>query len=387
MSAREPLVMHVVFRFDVGGLENGVVNLINGLEPGTFRHMVVALTECTESFCKRIERPGVEFVSLHKGPGHGIRLYPRLFRLFREYRPAVVHTRNLAALEAAVPALAAGVPVRIHGEHGWDVADLSGQNNKNRWIRRLYSPFVSHYVALSGQIEAYLHERVGISAGRIERICNGVDTSRFRPATARAVVPGMPFDPARHRLVGTVGRLQPVKDQRALIDAFATVVRRSDDADAWRLVVVGDGPLREDLERHVQALGLGGLVWMAGQRDDVAGLMRQFDLFVLPSIAEGISNTVLEAMASGVAVVATDVGGNRELVEDGVSGTVVAPSDVAGLADAIEAYMKAPSAREAAGSAARCRVEQRFSIERAVADYCSLYRRLLGEQACLRASA
>ncbi|MCB1929247.1 MAG: TIGR03088 family PEP-CTERM/XrtA system glycosyltransferase [Rhodocyclaceae bacterium] len=387
MTGNEPLIVHVVFRFDVGGLENGVVNLINGLPPGSFRHMVVALTECTENFCRRIERPDVAFVSLHKGPGHGYRLYPRLLRLFRQHRPAIVHTRNLAALEAAVPALAAGVPVRIHGEHGWDVGDLSGQNNKNRWIRRLYAPFVSHYVALSGQIETYLQQRVGISAGRIERICNGVDTARFRPADDRAAPPEMPFDPARHRLIGTVGRLQPVKDQRALLEAFAAVVSRNPEASEWRLVIVGDGPLRESLECRARALGVDDLLWMAGQRDDVAELMRRFDLFVLPSIAEGISNTVLEAMASGVAVIATDVGGNRELVDDGVCGTLVAPSDVAGLADAIEAYMKDSRAREAAGIAARNRVEQRFSIERAVGDYCSLYRRLLGAQDCLRASA
>ena len=130
MSDSRPLIMHIVYSFDVGGLENGVVNLINRLPVERFGHVVVALTGCSPEFCKRIVRDDVEFISLHKPPGHGARLYPRLLRLFRQYRPAIVHTRNLAALEAALPARLAGVGVRVHGEHGWDVSDPHGVRRK-----------------------------------------------------------------------------------------------------------------------------------------------------------------------------------------------------------------------------------------------------------------
>ena len=184
MQDPRPLVMHVVYRFDVGGLENGVVNLINHMPAERFRHAVVALTDCSEAFCRRVRRNDVRFISLHKPPGHGAKLYPRLYRLFREHRPAIVHTRNLAALESVVPAWAAGVPARVHGEHGWDVSDPGGTRRKFQWLRRAYSPFVSRYVALSGHIESYLVGRVGIAPQRVERICNGVDTTRFVPASA-----------------------------------------------------------------------------------------------------------------------------------------------------------------------------------------------------------
>src|SRR5215510_12380452 len=106
---RRPLVAHVVFRFDTGGLENGVVNLINRLPADRFRHAIVALTEIT-AFRNRVARPDVQWHELHKGPGHGFWLFPRLYRLFREIEPAIVHTRNLAALEATFPAWLAGVP-------------------------------------------------------------------------------------------------------------------------------------------------------------------------------------------------------------------------------------------------------------------------------------
>src|SRR6266498_2160725 len=114
--AATPLITHVVYRFGVGGLENGIVNLINRMSPQRWRHAIVAITDIAPDFTKRIERSDVRYIALGKRPGHLVREYPRLYRLFREMRPAIVHTRNLAALEAVIPAWAAGVPVRIHGE-------------------------------------------------------------------------------------------------------------------------------------------------------------------------------------------------------------------------------------------------------------------------------
>ncbi|MGE4360394.1 MAG: glycosyltransferase, partial [Lysobacteraceae bacterium] len=243
----QPLVMHVVYSFDVGGLENGVVNLINRMPADRFRHAVVALTACADDFCKRVQRDDVQFLSLHKPPGHGIKLYPRLYRLFRTHRPAVVHTRNLAALEAIVPAWAAGVPVRVHGEHGWDVSDPHGTRRKFQVLRRAYSPFVQRYVALSGQIERYLVDRVGIPAQRVERICNGVDTERFQSGAAagRAPLAGSPFNDTDVIVVGSVGRLQAVKDQLNLVRALAVARERGGATGAkLRLAIAGDGPLR-----------------------------------------------------------------------------------------------------------------------------------------------
>ena len=138
-----PLIAHVMHRFDVGGLENGVVNLINNLPSEAYRHAVISLTEITD-FRQRILRKDVQYFALKKRPGHALWIYPELFKLFRNLRPAIVHSRNLAALEVVVPAWAAGVPVRIHVEHGRDVGDLDGSNKKYQVIRRLYRPFVTH---------------------------------------------------------------------------------------------------------------------------------------------------------------------------------------------------------------------------------------------------
>ena len=222
-SDSRPLVVHVMHRFDVGGLENGVVNLINHMPAEAYRHAILALTEVTD-FRQRIKRDDVRFIALNKPPGHLYALYPRLYKIFRELRPAIVHSRNLAALEVTAPAWAAGVPVRIHGEHGRDVGDLDGDNRKYQWLRRVYKPFVSHYIALSRDLEGYLVERVGVRAAKVAQIYNGVDAARFRPATGPSPIEGCPFRRPEHWLVGTVGRMQTVKDQTLLARAFIRAI-------------------------------------------------------------------------------------------------------------------------------------------------------------------
>lgn len=368
------LIVHVVYRLAVGGLENGVVNLINRLPAEAWNHAIVSLTDVDPQFARRIHRRDVRVVALGKGAGHGFPLYPALYRLFRRDRPAIVHTRNLAALEATIPAWAARVPVRIHGEHGRDADDPDGRNVRRRWIRRAFRPFVTRYVALSPDLARYLEVSVGVPGDRIEQIFNGVDTERFRPSPARGPIAGCPFGGDDVWLVGTVGRIDPVKDQANLARAFVLAVRR--DAAArrrLRLVMVGEGPLRPQVEAILEAAGVRDLAWFAGERHDIPEVMRGLDCFVLPSLAEGVSNTVLEAMACALPVVATRVGANAELVAEGTTGTLVPAGDSEALSAGILATFADPPGAAARGRAGRARVEQRFSLERMVDRYHALY--------------
>ncbi len=379
-----PLIAHVVYRFAVGGLENGVVNLINCLPSTRWRHAIVALTDVDPSMRARVQRTDVQYVELRKLPGHLWRDYSRIARLLRELQPAVVHTRNLAALEAQPAARLAGVPVRVHGEHGWDVHDPDGTSRKYQWVRRGYRPFVQHYVALSRQIEGYLRDAVGVPAERISQIYNGVDVTRFataRDGGRRVPLAAAPFQGDDAFVVGTVGRLQAVKDQALLVRALARAVAQQPSARArLRLVIVGDGPLRAALQTAIDAARLSDIAWLAGEQADVPAWLRALDLFVLPSRSEGISNTILEAMASGLPVVATRVGGNGELVDAPATGTLVAAGDEGALADAILATLADPARAHAQGEAGRRRIEQRFSLEAMVAAYESMYEQLLARR-------
>lgn len=373
-----PLVIHVVFRFDTGGLENGVVNLLNHMPVSAYRHMVLALTEVTE-FKRRVQRDDVTFLALNKPPGHALGLYPRLYRLFRELRPAVVHTRNLAALEVAVPAALARVPVRVHGEHGRDVEDLDGNNPRYQRMRRLYRPFVSHYVALSRDLQGYLQQKVHVPPHRVTQIYNGVDSQRFHaPTIAVPRIEGCPFQPDAHWLVGTVGRMQTVKDQPTLARAFLRALELAPGLRSrLRLVMAGDGPLRQQVAALLEGAGAHELAWLPGERSDVPDVMRGLNCFVLPSLAEGISNTILEAMSSGLPVIATDVGGNAELVARGHSGEIVPAADIEAMAAALVLMASDPDRAAAMGREGRAEVERRFSLQAMVAAYQGLYDRLL----------
>ena len=377
-----PLVVHIVYRFDTGGLENGVVNLINHMPASAYRHAVVALTEVVPGFAQRIHREDVQFVSLNKPPGHGLRLYPQLARLFKRLKPAIVHTRNLAALECQVPAAWAGVPVRIHGEHGRDIDDLDGTRLRYQWMRRAYRPFVHRFVALSRDLAGYLETKVNVPVGRIAQVYNGVDIELFHPvADRRAAIPGSPFTDPGLFIVGTVGRMQTVKAQTLLARAFVRALQiKPALRDRLRLVMVGGGPLRAEAQSILAAAGVGDLAWLPGERSDVPDVMRGLDCFVLPSLAEGISNTILECMASGLPVLATAVGGNAELVVAGTTGDIVPAGDVEALAAGLIRMAVEPDRAAAMGRAGRARVEESFSLPAMVGAYQDLYDRMLAER-------
>ena len=369
-----PLVLHVMYRFDTGGLENGVVNLINQMPADAYRHAVLALTEVTD-FSERVQRTDVEFHSLHKPPGHGFWQFGKLFKLFRQLRPAIVHSRNLAALEVQAPAWAAGVPVRIHGEHGRDVGDLDGANVAYQRVRRFYRPFVHHYVALSRDLNDYLVQKTGISQKKITQIYNGVDCLRFCPAADGPLsIPDCPFNPGQHWLVGTVGRMQTVKDHLMLAQAFLKMLAVAPHLKSHlRLVMIGDGPLREPVQAMLDRAGVGHLAWLPGGRDDVADIMRGLHAFALPSLAEGISNTILEAMASALPVVATAVGGNSDLVVHGQTGFITPPSDPHAMAQQLLAMANDPLRAQTLGHAGRARVQVNFSMQSMVSAYQGVY--------------
>lgn len=356
---RKLRVAHVLFRLDYGGLENGVVNIINRLPPREFDHTIITLTHSTD-FRSRLHE-NIRLVELKKPPGNSPIYLVRLWKVLRSGHFDIVHTRNLACLEPQLAAALAGVPVRIHGEHGWDVSDLAGAARRYRLLRRAFRPFVHRYVALSAEIERYLVQRVGVDPARIARIGNGVDARRFQPAAER---------PAGF-VVGSVGRMELVKDYMNLARAFVAMAEGGDGAT--RLLIAGGGSQRAAVGAYLQEHGPQGRWELPGPSDDVPALLGRFSVFVLPSLAEGMSNTILEAMASGLPVVATDVGGNRELVSDGETGFLVPAGDSVALHDRLVFYRDHPQVAAEHGRAARQRVLQHFSLASMVALYRRLY--------------
>jgi len=369
-----PLVLHVIHHLVVGGMENGLVNLINNMPASRYRHGIACIEDYS-AFRYRIARPDVEVMALQRSRIGNWHLRQELFRLCRKLRPTIVHSRNLSGLDALVPARLAGVAHCVHGEHGWDVDNLDGAKWKPALLRRLHSPLVSHYITVSKDLERFLVNRLGIAASRISQIYNGVDTVRFAPS------PSKPVDslPLEFRgdgvvLIGAVGRIQPVKDHATLLRAFsALVVDRPDLRERLRLAVVGDGPLLGDLRALADSLKITDLTWFPGALDRIPEILRTFDVFVLPSLNEGISNTILEAMATGIPIIASAVGGNLELIEEGACGRLFSVGDTVALSRMLGEYAMEKSLREAHGRAARQIAVERYSLETMVSRYEAIY--------------
>jgi sugar transferase (PEP-CTERM/EpsH1 system associated) len=372
-SQQPPLVVHLIHRLAVGGLENGLVNLVNHMPAGRYRHAIVCLTDMTD-FRGRIARSDVPVFALeHRSRPGG--LHVRAWRLFRQLRPAIVHTRNLAGLEYLAVAALAGVRGRVHGEHGRDIYDLDGLSPKYRLFRRAMRPLVHRYIGVSKDLATWLVDTIGVRPDRVAQVYNGVDSTRFAPRCGPRpeLVPG-PFAAAGTVLIGTVGRMHPVKDPLTLVRAFVRLLDTQPGLrETLRLVMVGDGPLRGEAQQLLRAGNAEQLAWLPGERRDVPHVMRALDVFVLPSLREGTSNTILEAMACGLPVVATGVGGNTELVCDGETGTLVPPADAVAMAAALRGYVADPGRARQHGAAGRARVEKDFSMEAMIGAYADIY--------------
>jgi len=219
-TSQPPLIAHILYRFAVGGLENGVVNLINRIPESQYRHVIISLTDATD-FKNRITCDDVVIYCLNKKPGHDLGLYFRLWKLLRQLKPDITHTRNLAALEMVVIAMLAGVKHRVHSEHGWGMSDLHGANRKYQILRYCMSKLSHSYIGLSKHIVSYLHDSVGIPNEKLTQIYNGVDADKFTDAQAEVVAPQLPENFKDDVIIiGTVGRMEAVKAQTNLAEAF-----------------------------------------------------------------------------------------------------------------------------------------------------------------------
>jgi len=366
-----PLVVHLIYRLDVGGLETLMIERINRMPAGQFRHCVVCLTDFDRLFAGRISKAGVELYALHKAPGLSPATHFALYRLLRRLRPAVLHTYNLSAVEYAPVAALAGVPVRVNGAHGRDAADPHGLNRRHNTLRRLMVPFYDCCYANSAAMERWNRTVIGIPAGKSRLLANGIDTERYRPRRAGDA-------PGRYAgaelVVVSVGRVQPDKDQLTLLAAFIALRARLPAlADRMRLAIIGDGPLLATLRARVTAAGLDDSVWLPGARGDVAEILRSARVFALSSVVEGTPGAALEAMASGLPVVGTAVGGLPEVIEQGVTGLLVAPSDPDALAAALALYMADAETASRHGAAGRARVLERYGMAAMVAGYQEMY--------------
>jgi sugar transferase (PEP-CTERM/EpsH1 system associated) len=366
-------VVYLIHRLRLGGLETVAVELANSLDPERFETSVISFAT-PDPRQHNLQTSRVRLVTFHKSDGNDPTVIYHLYRVLRQLRPHIVQTHNWGTLlEGVVAARCASVPVVVHAEHG----TIQG----GRWrllTQRLLWRAVHKVLCVSQAHRQRLAEAVDFPADDLLPILNGVDTATFtpRPAdkeTIRAEL-GLEVDPL---YIGTVGNLRPVKNQALLLQAMQQVCARYSHA---RVVIIGDGPLREPLGHLAETLGIDKQVHFLGARAEIPELLNAMDIFVLPSLSEGLPMSVLEAMGCGLPVVATRVGGIPEVVVDGQTGLLVASEDAQQLAGALETLVQQADTRMTLGQQGRRRVVVHFSLQRMVREYQTLYESLIRGQ-------
>ena len=364
---RQIRILHVIHTFTEGGMENGVVNIINNSPDHLVHELCVLARE--GDFMSRFERPVVVH-RMKKRDGNDFRMILQLRDLFRSRNIDIIHTRNWAAFDGVVAACLTAKPVLIHGEHGRAMSDARGLVYRHNLIRRMLAFRARKFVAVSRDLYKWLKEIVHIPASKLALIPNGVDTQRFftgRDTQLRAEL-GIGED---EFVVGTIGRFDRIKNHEGLIDAVK--LHNNEHSGKVRLVIVGDGPERTNVENHTRIASLSPEPLLLGYRRDVERFYRMFDVFVLNSFGEGMSNTLLEAMASRLPIICTDVGDNAELIADGRRGIVIEPGNTSALADAIAQYVRCPDRSLSYADSAHRFAAENFSLQQMVNQYVAMY--------------
>lgn len=370
-------ILQVIYSFKMGGSERMASTIVSGIDRSCFRPLVCGLSG-SGPLLDLLQKEGIPCFTLNRRDGWDLSLPPKLYRILRDERVDVIQTHHIGQfLYTLVPARLLGLPI-IYTEHSYHAFIA---NRRLRWLARRILPFAWSVVAIGEDVRRFLSDRIGVLPERLEVVHQGLSVPDERSEEVTALRRDLGLGSSSGPVVGHVARLTAVKDQDVLLRAFARVLRVRPDA---RLVIVGDGELRDRLVALSTELGLGESVRFLGFRSDVERILLAFDLFVLSSYTEGLPISLLEAMAAGRPVVATSVGCIPDLLRNGAAGVLVPPRSPETLADAILKLLSDSSTRADYAQAGRREVEARFSLKKMLQRYETLYREAVGSRRRLR---
>jgi glycosyltransferase involved in cell wall biosynthesis len=373
VTARRARVLYLSHAFMVGGAEEMVLNLVRHL-PDRFEPFVTCINQAGP-IGEEISKTGVPFQVLGLDPG--IRRpwdVLGIARHLRERQPDIVHTFLLtASLYGRLAAMLARVPLIV----GTEVNIYEHKRTHHAVAERLLMSGTDRVVVSAESVRDFYIRQVHADPARVDVIYNAVDWSQLRQTMAPGALRASVGIPAGAPLAGIIARLTEQKAHRYLFDAMAA----TPGLKSLQLLVVGDGELREELRARVDGLGLSSRVHFLGARRDLGDLLAAIDLFVMPSLWEGLPLSMVLAMGAGLPVVATRVAGIPEVVQDGVTGLLVPPADVPALGSALTRLVAGQELRQTLGAAAAAFVRPRFGVDGYVRAVTGLYDRLLAAEA------
>ena len=375
MKEKKIHIVHILNSLGTGGMENGVVNLINNMNHEKYKNSIVTLSDIW-SLKNRIIQNDVGFFEIKKKGKVDFSLSLKLLKLLKDIKPDVVHTRNWGTLlDGFLAAKMANVPIIIHGIHGKDFRNYKKEKHKRIYIQRFVFALVDRLIILSEQLrKEYVKsgELIG-KDNKITIINNGVDLKKFESNIAKNNKKLEIGLQKNDFVIGNVARLDPIKDHQTLIKAFSEVCESIKNS---KLLLVGSGPLLPMLQNLTKLYNVREKTRFLGSRQDIPELLNIMDIYVQSSLYEGMSNTILEAMASKIPVIATDVGGTPDIIIDNETGILIPSGDANALANSILLLSNKDLAQKM-GESGYERVKKIFSIEKMVASYENLYEKLV----------
>jgi sugar transferase (PEP-CTERM/EpsH1 system associated) len=360
-------ILYILLSLETGGLENGIVNLINNTRNPIFKHKICCLRRLG-NMQERIRDKTIPLFCMDS-TGNDVTLPFRLAALMRRENIHLVRCMNAEAFFFGfIAAKIARTPVLLYGNGGRSFPE----KRHRAWVERLFSRFTDLITVNSDDLKSDMVSQIGIKPDKILVLDNGVDVQRFNrsePLDRMKVMKSIGLH-GEEQVIGTVGRLSAPKDYKTLLRAFTKV---NGALPSSRLMIIGDGPLRSELESYASSLLIQDNVLFLGNRNDVAELYPLMNVFVLTSIFEGFSNVIVEAMASSLPVVATNVGANRRILIDGVTGYLTPVGDNDLISEKIIHLLQSPREALEMGRRGRERVKDQFSLEMMVERYESCY--------------
>ncbi|HEX7669334.1 MAG TPA: glycosyltransferase [Polyangiaceae bacterium] len=366
------IIAHILSSFGLGGQERVAVDLARLQRASGHEVHALSIARGPEGpSADAFRKFGVRVETIAKGPRIDLSLPIRLAAHLRRHHVAVVHTHNPHALIYGAPAARLANAVAIHSKHG-----VNPDSARRLWLRRLAARFVDAYVAVTPTLAAVAAAKRDCPEARLHVISNGIDVKRFAPnRRARRDVRAELGIPEEAWVVGTVGRLAKEKNQGLLLQAMAPLL-----GEDRRLVIVGDGEEGASLRATVSRMRQGAFVHMLGSRDDVEDLLAAFDAFALTSLTEGLPLVLLEAMATGLPVISTAVGGIPDLIEHRITGFLSPSGEHGPLTRQLEWLSTDTSLSRQIGEAARRDVLELYSVERMARAYGALYETSLAQR-------
>ncbi|MHB2155312.1 glycosyltransferase [Calditrichota bacterium GD2] len=368
MVSKKIKVAHLINYLSPAGKEVGIVKLLNGLNPDVFAPVLIVMGKVFDTMGLDVDK--TKLLEIVKGEGNDFSLIFKLKDIFKEEGLDIVHTHSWGTLvEGITAAKLARVPIVIHGEHGSYHKDF-----KRKWVQKIMFNWADQVLSVSALLADDLSRTLGVKREKILPILNGVDTEKFKPQPEKREFYRKKLNGnADTIIIGTIGRPMKVKNHQLMIKALARLKKKNRSV---KFIIIGDTPmysLRDELEKLAQELDVLEDVLFMGYRDDIPGYLNAFDIFVLPSLSEGCSNVIQEAMATGLPIVASRVGGNPELIEHEREGLLFTSNSLEELVNAIQYLIENPQRAKQLGQNALKKARRQFALPVMIKSYEELY--------------